>query len=176
MVQFKKHKLTEREVAGQFVLVVMKGVRERWPEIAKQLKELFSEESSIFTNQSAPVEFSLAVVASQIQALPNLLPSDQANRIRDYILKCVSSSELEEYPREAIQEYQNAWDRSLKKAEPPFYGIASVLYDKLGCQSITKQGNEKFKSPLLLMALSEKVVTFGGPWWKNAILENEIVP
>jgi hypothetical protein len=34
----------------------------------------------------------------------------------------------------------------------------------------------KFKDPLLLMALSEKVVTFGGPWWKNVIQEYKLVP
>jgi hypothetical protein len=173
---FGKKKLSEMEAACQFVLMVMKGVQHHWPEIANELKGMFQAEPSILDDRYAIFEFSLAVVATQIQALPNLLPLDQANRIREYVLKCISSPELGEYPREAIQEYQNAWDQSLKKAEPPFYGIASVLFDKLGYQSTVKLAGGKFKDPLLLMALSEKVVTFGGPWWKNVIQEYKLVP
>jgi hypothetical protein len=37
-------------------------------------------------------------------------------------------------------------------------------------------GGARFKDPLLLMALSEKVVTFGGPWWKTVTQEYKLVP
>ena len=35
--------------------------------------------------------------------------------------------------------------------------------------------NARFKDPLLLMALSEKIITFGGAWWKNAIERYKLV-
>lgn len=175
MALFGKKKLSEIEAAGQFVIMVTKGVQQHWPEIASELKGVLQAEDSISDDQYAGFEFALAVIAVQIQALPNLLPAEQASRVREYVMQCISSPELEEYPREAIQEYQNAWDQTLQRGEPPFYGIASVLFDKLDCRSTVEFGEARFKSPLLLMALSEKVVTFGGPWWKTLTQEYELV-
>jgi hypothetical protein len=173
---FGKKRLTEIEAAGQFVLMVTKGVQQQWPQIVKELQGIFQAEDAISDDQYASFEFVLAVIACQIQALPNLLPADQASRIREYVMQCISSPELREYPREALQEYQSAWDQSLQQGEPPFYGIASVLFDKLECRNTVELGGAKFKSPLLLMALSEKIVTFGGPWWKTVTQGYNLVP
>ncbi len=173
---FGKKKLSEVKAAGQFVLMVSKGVQQHWPDIASDLNGMLNAEDSISDDHYAGFEFVLAVIASQIQALPNLLSADQASRVRDYIMQCISSPDLEAYPREAIQEYQNAWDQSLQHGELPFYGIASVLFDKLECRSAVELGEARFKDPLLLMALSEKVVTFGGPWWETTIQQYELVP
>ena len=91
-------------------------------------------------------------------------------------MQCLSSPELGEYPRDAIQEYQDAWDGSVQQNEPPLFGIASVLFDKLECQNNVELGDASYKNPLLLMALSEKIVTFGGAWWKTVTQEYKIVP
>jgi hypothetical protein len=173
---FGKKKLSEIEASGQFVLMVTKGVRQHWPEIARELKGMLQAGDSISDDQYASFEFMLAVVATQIQALPNLLTTDQASRVREYIMKCISSPELGAYPREAIQEYQNAWDQALQQKEYPFDGVASVLFDKLKCRSTVDIGGARFKSPLLLDVLSEKVVTFGGPWWKTITQDYKLVP
>lgn len=173
---FGKKKLTEIEAAGQFVLMVTKGVQQQWPQIVKELKGMFPAEDAISNDQYASFEFVLAVITCQIQALPNLLSADQASRIREYVMQCISSPELGDYPREAIREHQTAWDQSLQNGEPPFYGIASVLFDKLQCRSSVELGDAKFKSPLLLLALSEKVVTFSGPWWKTVTQQYKLVP
>lgn len=173
---FGKKKLSEIEAAGQFVLMVTKGVQQHWPGIDSELKAMFLSGDSISDDQYASFEFVLAVIATQIQALPNLLAADQASRVREYVMRCISSPELGEYPREAIQEYQNAWEQALQQGESPFHAIAAVLSDKLECRSSVELGEARFKSPLLLMALSEKVVTFGGPWWKTMAQEYKIVP
>jgi len=130
---FGKEKLREIEAAGQFVMMVTKGVQQHWPVLANELKGMFQTENSMSDDKYDSFEFVLAVIACQIQALPNLLSADQASRIRENVMQCISSPDLGEYPREAVQEYQNAWDQSLQQSEPPFFGIASVLFDKLGC-------------------------------------------
>ena len=168
-------KLSEFEAAVMFGLMITKGVKQHWPEIASELKAMLQAEDSISDDQYACFEFALAVIATQIQALPNLVPADQASRLREYVVQCISSPELGVYPREAMQEYQNAWDQAVEQVEPPFSGIASVLYDKLECRSTVEFGEARFKSPLLLVALSEKVVTFGGPLWKTITQEYKLV-
>lgn len=140
------------------------------------MESICNTEEFLADQQYAGFEFMLAVIACQTQALPNLLPTDQAQRIRKHIMQCLSSPELGNYPSETIHEYQIAWDRSLQQGEPPYFGIAAILFDKLECKSTVKLGDASFKSPLLLMALSEKIVTFGGPWWKTVTKKYRLVP
>ncbi len=173
---FGKKKVREIEAAGQFVLMVTKGIQEDLPQIADELTGILQLKDSISDDQDSGFEFLLAIIAAQIQALPNLLPSDQATRIREYVIQCISTPELGSYPGKVIQEYQTAWDQSLQQGEVPLYGIASVLFDKLECKSTVEIGSVRFKDPLLLMALSEKIVTFGGPWWKTLIQKYRLVP
>jgi len=82
---FGKKSLTEIEVAGQFVLAVAEGVHQQWPEIVNELKRTLQPEDPISDDRYAGFEFSLAVIAVEIQALPDLLPSDQASRIREFV-------------------------------------------------------------------------------------------
>lgn len=167
-----KKKLSEVEAAGKFVLTITKNVQKQWSIICNELLH----DEIIHNNQQVDFDFTLAIIATQIQALPNLLPEDQAIRIRKYVIQCLSAPELGSYPRDTILRYEFAWDKSLIEGEPPIYGIASVLFDKLGCQSVVEIGNGRFKSPLLIMALSEKIVKLGGSWWKNAIQHYQIEP
>jgi hypothetical protein len=173
---FGKQRITEIEAAGQFVLAITKGVYDHWPSMARELNELPESGKPISEDQYAAFEFVLAVIAFQIQALPNLLSKEQADRIRNYILQCISTEELGSYPSDTIPEYQTAWDASIEQGESPFYGIASVLFDKLGCESTLEMGEGRFKNPILIMGLAEKVVHFGGPWWKDAVSKYDIVP
>jgi hypothetical protein len=176
MALFGKDKLSEVEAAGMFVISMVKPIQQEWPKVAADLTHILQLKQPISTDHFAAFEFALAAIAVQIQVLPNILPRAQADRIREHVLQCVSSPELGSYPHEAIDVYQSAWNQSLQEGEPPFSGIASVLFDKLGCQSSVELGNARFKDPLLLMALSEKVITFGGAWWKNAIQRYKLVP
>ena len=176
MALFGKKKLSEVEAAGQFVIMVTKGSQQHWPEIARELNGMLKAENSIPEDQWTSFEFVLAVIATQIQALPNLLSADQASRVREYVMQCISSPQLEGYPRETIQEYQNAWDQALQQGEPPFYEIASVLFDKIECRTVVELEKQGSKRPFVLMALSEKVVSFGGPWWKAVIQQYKLVP
>jgi len=168
-----KKTITETEIADQFVITVANSVQESWPSIAKELSQLFQ----ISDDKNADFEFTLAVIATGIQALPNLLEQEQASRIRNYVLNYISSSaELGSYPKEAIEAYQDAWNAAREHGEDSIYGIASVLFDKLECTDTVGIGGEKFKSPILLITLGGLVVRCAGPWWKNAIVSYNIVP
>lgn len=173
---FGKKKISEVEVARQFVVSIRKPIQQEWPNVVAELAEMLQLKEPIPADQNTAFEFALAVIAVQIQALPNLLPPAQAKRIREHVLRCISSSDLGNYALAAIQEYQSAWNQSLQERVPPFDAIASVLFDKLGCQSSVTLGELKIKSPLLLDALSEKIIAFGGAWWKSAIQRYKLVP
>jgi len=168
--------LSEIEISGLFICTIIKNSLEHWPSISKELSQLFRHNKPISDDEYSCFEFALAVIAIQIQALPNLLEQQQANRIRSHVLACISAPELGTYPKEAIEEYQNAWNTSLENGNLPFDGIASVLFDKIECENKVELGGASFKAPLLLMALREYIVKFGGSWWKDAINKYQIIP
>jgi len=173
-----KKELSEIEAAGQFVLWVCESVKQQWPKISNEINTMFKEigiEDALSEENLDAFEFILAVTAIQVQALPNLLPSDQALRIREIIIQCISSPDLGSYPRETIEEYQSAWDQSPQQGNRPWDGIASVLYDKLDFRSNVKLGSTNIKNPFVLMALGEKVLKFGGPYWKTVTEKCELV-
>jgi hypothetical protein len=91
------------------------------------------------------------------------------------VLQAISTPDLGSYPREAIREYQTAWDEALETGEPPYAGVASLLFDKLGCANAIEVAGQTLKDPLLLMALSEKIVTFCSGWWKGLIGSRKLV-
>lgn len=177
MWPFGKEKLSEIEAAALFIVSIFKDVQQYWPEISSELNDMFKLEKQISNDSFAGFEFALAVVTIQMQALNNLLKEDQAKRIKKHIHTFVSASEdVGEYSAKTIQLYQDAWNQCVSSNEMPFDGVVSILFDKLECQSAVELSGVRFKDPLLLMALTEKVVYFGGPWWKNLIAKYKLVP
>jgi hypothetical protein len=174
-----KDRVFEHQAAGLFVSAILLGAREEWPSIADQINQLLESvgcEGRVPQDDGAAFEFILAIIAEQIQALPNLFSGQQARRLRDWIVRSISAPDLGTYPADAIEEYQDAYDECQAKHEPPFVGIASLLFDKLGVGSTLAVGGAEFKHPVALMALSEHIVKFGGPWWKEAVDRYELVP
>ena len=172
---FGKKTISEIEAAGTFVVMVADAVRLNQTEIAGELRSMRQAVDTVSDDVFAG-EFLLAVIAAHIQALPNLLPDDQASRLQELVIQSIPFPDLESYPREIIQRYQFAWDEALEREESPLDGISSVLYDQLNFQSHVYIGVEQIKNPLVLIELSEKVVTFVGPWWKNVVKKYKLRP
>jgi hypothetical protein len=172
----QQEKLSDVQAAGQFVVSIVKTIQHEWSNIATEITRMLLLKEPISTGPYAAFEFALAVLAVEVQALPNLLSAEQAVRIREYVFRCISSTDLGSYPRDAISEYQSAWDRCIQQGELPFDGMASILYDKLECQRVVEFAHAKLKDPLPLMALSERMIKLGGGWWKNAVQRYTLVP
>lgn len=177
MPLFGKPKLSEAETAAQVVMSLFRMLPESWPSIADGLRPMLGDDASVLDDNVAAYEFALAALTSQLQTLPNLLPADQARRIRGHVLECLATEELGTYPQKTIAEYQQAWDASLRAKEPPHNGIASVLFDRLGCSGSLALGESKIKHPLVLMSLGAAVLQYGSiPAWKTLASKFNLVP
>lgn len=172
---FGKTKKSELEAATAFVLTFFEHGQAHWPSIRADLQILDPQFAILAKDKVAAYELTLAAIASHLHAVENLLPADQASRVRAHVLECLSRASTSNYPREAIAEYDAAWDNSLSQVEPPFIGVASVLYDKLRLSSSVSVGTAVFKNPYVTMALGGAVVQFAGPWWKNYVETYRIV-
>lgn len=177
MSLFEKPTISELVAAALFVNTLAETAKRDWPAISRKLDKFLSPTDSHFQQiESGDFEFLLATVAVQLQALPNLLPKPQAARVRERVLAAMSTPELGAYPREAIREYQAAWDEALAKPDLPWNAVASVLFDKLGCTNTVEIMGETFKHPFLISALAQELVKFCGGWWKELIDSGRLVP
>ena len=58
----------------------------------------------------------MAVLAIQMQALPNLLPADQAERLRSRVLSFLSPEEVGTKGIESVQAYEQAWTAAIAES------------------------------------------------------------
>lgn len=165
----------ELEAAGDFVLSVFQHVSAQWPSICHEIQFFDPKFESLRDDEVALYEFTLAVIAVEMHAIA-YLPSDQANRIRSHVLECLTTGSIAggigDYPRQAVAEYNEAWKHSISQEEVPMFGVAAVLYYKLGLSSHVTIDRDNF---LVISALVDAIVRLGGPWWKIYIERNRIV-
>lgn len=168
MGQFGENKMTESEAARAFVAGLMKSVQQHWPDISSALKAV-SDLASL-DDPGASFEFFIAVMATQLQGLQNFLKADQANRIEQHLIRCISAPGLDSYPEDTIQEYQRAWERAATNGRDPIDGITSLLCDKLGYRS--EDGHDNATIPMVV--LTRYIVIFC--YFKDMIQEYKLVP
>ena len=171
MSWFGKKKLKEVDVAKHFSELVMQRVKISWPLDSVKIQTMVDNEYIISSDSNACVYFGIAVLTAHMQAMNNILPKEQATRMRGYILS--------NYPwnyREVVQLYEKKWDECLNLDELPFIGIASVLYEKVvSCAALTNDSGSP-KNLFLLQILADTIIFCCGPWWKKLVEEFDIVP
>ncbi len=131
----EKPGITEQAAARHFVMDFVENVEKNWPSIHSTLTCLPGAER-LFDHVSGEwvqFEFAFASIALEMQALPNLLASDQAQRVRDHVMgRLGTTPDIGDLAVEAIKVYELAWKNALAKLEPPFGEVASAFYDRLG--------------------------------------------
>ena len=171
---FGKPTISEEEAAAQFVIAMLTGVRENWTKITGSFRTLMHKSEKL-DSPWAQLEFGIATMSTQLRALANLFPAEQAERIRGYVLNCLSSAEAGEAALEALEAYDGAWDDSIEAGEPPFGAVAVRLCHRLkfGPSDIATVG--EFMDPMFLMALGGAITTTFSGWWKILLGTHRVV-
>jgi hypothetical protein len=126
--------ITEDKAAAFFQFSVLEAINGRWPEIKRIFKQLIRDESFSFADEEGALfDLLLAVEASELGALKNVFPADQAHRLFDLCLGCWESPEDLEYARLEIEEYRNYYEKALNEGENAIYAIpVRLLHRWLG--------------------------------------------
>lgn len=160
---------TEADAAIEFSFAIIQQVPPEWPGLCNALVQYDPVFATLGENVHASFAFALAVFSVQMRALPNVLKADQAQRIRSIVVQCLDD------PERVLGMYDAEWDKAVSHAQSPFNAIAAVLYARLGLSSRVTVEGKQFLCPVLLLALSQVLVKFGGAWWKQYVAEHEIV-
>lgn len=174
MSLFKK-KLTEQEAASHFILNIMKEAQSAWPEIYKSLKDSFKEKFVVEDEKMAAFDLALAAIAQDLQAVKNLFPKDQAERIEKWVFKCIDTKDYGEYAVDEVKKYEEKFQidiQNINTGGDPLSAIPARLLQRwLGknIQNFDVEMNGKKTgviSPVLLMMISSTLVAFLGTWKK----------
>jgi hypothetical protein len=171
---FGKKKITEQEAVANCLDGIFQNAQQKWPEIKARLADRLIGATDLDDDWSS-LEFAMAIVALQAQGLENMMPPDQAQRVRHLILTFFEDCDFAEQAGPVLRAYDSAWGESLRRNEMPFSGAAALLHKQLSCT--TTIGDGKYVSPLAIAAISELFVQFGFlGWWKWLMTNYRLVP
>lgn len=174
MSLFKK-KLTEQEAASHFVLYIIKEAQNAWPTIHKNLTDSFKEKFVVEDEKMAAFDLALAAIAQDLQAVKNLFPKDQAERIEKWVLKCIDTEDYGEYAIEEVKKYGEKFQKDIQNISTggdPLSAIPARLLQRWLGKNIqnfdVEMGGKKtgIISPVLLMMVSSMLAAFLGSWKK----------
>jgi hypothetical protein len=173
---FGKDKITELHAVSECIGQVLKSTQKAWPEIKSRLDAPLIGATDLDDTWS-PFEFSLALVSLQVQGLGNMMPAEQAHRVRSFIFGFFQNSQYSEQAVPIFTAYVQAWQQALGRSENPLDGLAALLHRRLRCKTTTTLGESEYISPLALMAISELLMEHGKlGWWKALLSEYRLVP
>lgn len=172
MPLFKK-KITEQDAALQFGLYAIKGAQDVWPNFHKTLKETFKEDFIVENENMAAFDLALAVIALDLQALKNLFPQDQAERIERWVLICIDTEDTGEYAVYEVKKYSEIFQKNIQNISidgDPMSAIPGRLLQRWLGKNLqnfdVEIGGKKtgFINPILLSMVSMMLLDFSFNW------------
>lgn len=167
---FFKEKITEKDLANNFLLGIFEDIENIWPAVHKNLKDHFKEKFILKDEKKASFDLFLASVAQDLPAVKNLFPKDQAERIEEWIFKIISDNfndyavtEVKTY----IKEFQDAIQNNSIDYDPLSIIPTRLLHNWLGenIQNFEIEMNGKktrIINPVLLAMVSNILLQFIG--------------
>jgi hypothetical protein len=171
---FFKEKLTERKAALLFIDSILKNVENSWPATSRTLKVSFEGRWNIQDEGATMFDFVLAATAQDLQAVRNLFPSYQAERIERFVMNTLSGIEgWGDYAANEVGEYGAKFQgeiHTLSTGGDPFSAIpARLLHRWLGedfhvCEGVISGKRTGCIDVFLLSTVTLLVGQYVGMW------------
>ena len=173
-----KETISEQVAVQRVLTKLMEAGRAAWLEFLDDIAKINRPGTPLFAEGSHPeFEFLIAVIAVQFQAVEHLFEADQAGRLRNIALG-VLTKDIGDYPRQAVGQYQLAWNEALggEGIRNPIEAVAGVFFDRLRFRLVVDVGGAAYYDPLAMLALMEKLAFAAGHSWKEMADGFDLVP
>lgn len=166
---------TEQEAAALFVVSILRETQHAWPTVYSNLKESREEKFVLEDESMAVFDLGLAAIAQDLQAVKNLFPSEQADRIEKWVLtwvlKCFDTHDWGDYAVDEVKKYGAEFQKESRiGAEFALGAIPGRLLHRWLCKGIKNLegeiGGEKtgFIDTMLMAEVTNQVIGFSGIW------------
>mgnify|MGYP001620200477 CR=1 FL=1 len=167
MHMFGRRKMNEADASILFVQSILKAGRDTWPGLVRNVQSLLEHDTAKINQDLAAFEFSIACLACQAEAIPNLFPGQQGARILWHTLDTIRNLPFGGVAIEAFGNYKTTWSRALEQGEIPSDAVANLLCERIGLVAAVDILGIRFRDPLLIELIGEAVVTTPAGWWKQ---------
>jgi hypothetical protein len=133
-------------------------------------------DAAILDTARTRLEFGVASLATQAQAVDNLFSADQAQRIRAHVLRFVSASGIGQGAIEGYRDYAAAWERANEAREAPFDYLAAACCERLEIRPSHVGSAGGYVDPLFVTVLAVALSAAIPGWWKNLLGDYRVVP
>ena len=183
-----KPTLTDGDAAATVVNGALRDVEAAWPGIYQSLQDEFGADFVVHDERLAGFDLAIAVIAMDSQAITNLFPPDQGQRLRAWTRRCLNSPEWGEYALRELDSYTDEFQRGLEAPDPrdAVPAIAGRLLHRWLEEEVRRfesvVGGERtgFLGPLLLTRVFGIIASFVGRWSSLAqeyvIVEGDLPP
>lgn len=158
----KRKRYTERAIADDFVRAAFDNAVESLPAVCSGLREFFTE-FSLVDGARAPRDLAAAIVALEIQALPNLFPSAQAGRLRYHVLRSLTFRYGEHVASE-VRAYEEIFRGQLRNGLNPFERVSERLLHRFTHKEVANNDGAFVVRPVSTMFLSASIAAMCGVW------------
>lgn len=170
----EKPEVRESEALILCVQEVWLSIGLRWSGIRREL-EACPLPPGALEGAQAPYELMLGAMGLQIQSLEELLPAEQANRVRSLLLTHFAS----EQGRGAVslvESHEAAWRDALARRQAASLGPALLIARRLGYATPSER-HPDFATDPVLQGLSQALDRYGDPdWWRRLLMTARLVP
>ncbi len=168
---FRK-RITEQKAAQYFVQCISSRVDEYWPSTSQALRQRFAGKWDIPEESIAKLHLLLAALSQDLQALKNLFPPPQAQRLERHVLALLEAlGDMADYAVIEVQEYSLKFQNDLNTVDgDPLSAIsARLLHRWLGsdfqiCEGVIDGKGTGCIDTLTLMLVMEIVGKQCGFW------------
>lgn len=173
----QKPKLSEMRAADRVMETVLRRATAEWPRIYGQFKETFGDRFRVDGDQAAILDLSLAALALDAQALPNLFPTELAKRLTAWLEQVVNTPEFGEYAVSELREYRRVFQEGLAATQAGgdalecVYAVAVRLLrrwleGRLALFNTAPEGrdDEGIVDPFLIMLTVDVLKSYAGNW------------
>jgi hypothetical protein len=168
-----KSRITELRAAALWHERILRRAQAEWPEVYQRFRMVLGDGFRVQDEQMAQFDLALAALALDLQAVKNLFPADQANRIESWVEKLLDTPDWGEYALSEVRDYGRQFQKeveTIEKGSDPISVIPARLLRRWLGEDIRRFdleiGSKKtgFIDPILISLTVEKLMPFAGTW------------
>jgi hypothetical protein len=159
-----------------FLKLLADNVERSWPRIFELIRPTFSRKVAVVDNeQTAKMEFLLAVLASHLGELERVFHGARVRRVREHIIELLHGPQFsgardagaQEYQEATLAEYRRTWERAASAQESALPAVAALLHERLGATFSPSARAGAPESGDGIDVLSSLLANFDIRWWRH---------
>ncbi|HZL25037.1 MAG TPA: hypothetical protein VFC39_00750 [Acidobacteriaceae bacterium] len=172
-----KRKMEQSQAISTFLRDTASHVNQQWEwaaaEIGAGIPKSLASRPDLLGRNATQVAVLIATYGVGLQAVRNLLPSDQAQSICDGACAVLEAVYADEYPALLLAAIDRDWNQAITEQRNPMQSLGVLLFHAMDLDDRLAHDGQQIINPVALLALGSVPVRLAcgshGDWWKRCL-------